>query len=134
MSKNEIKQKAGVVAYRQTVEGRIEILVVSGRKYPNSWLFPVGTVEPPETLAQAAARECLEESGYRVQIGPCVATIELPKNKSIQRFTFFLGQVIGEVEDYEQDRQRRWLPQAELLETVSQAFAPVARAAMALTF
>lgn len=31
--------------------------------------FPGGTVEPHETVAEAAARECLEETGLAVQVG-----------------------------------------------------------------
>jgi ADP-ribose pyrophosphatase YjhB (NUDIX family) len=132
MAKSKIKQKAGVVAYRQTETGQVEILVVSARKYPDAWLFPVGTVEPGETPAQAAIRECREESGYQIEIGPLLAKVDLPKNGVTQSFTFFTARVVGEVEDYEKDRQRRWVSPAELLQTVSHVFAPVAQAAMAI--
>jgi len=134
MAKQTIKQKAGVVACRQTNTGQVEILVVSARNYPHAWIFPVGTVKPGETLAQAAVRECREESGYRVEIGPLLAKVDLPKNGASQHFTFFTAWVVGEVNDYEKDRQRRWIPQAELLETISPVFAPVAQAAMAIRY
>jgi mutator protein MutT len=33
------------------------------------WEFPGGKIEPGETAAQAAARECLEETGLEVVVG-----------------------------------------------------------------
>jgi 8-oxo-dGTP diphosphatase len=132
MAQQTIKQKAGVVACRPSETGRVEILVVSARKYPNTWVFPVGTVKPDETLAQAAVRECREESGYRVEAGPILAEINLPKNGGLHHFTFFTAWVVGEVNDYEQDRQRRWIPQPELPQIISPVFAPVAQAALAI--
>jgi 8-oxo-dGTP diphosphatase len=38
------------------------------------WEFPGGKVEPGEDEAAALARECLEELGVRVSIGPRVGT------------------------------------------------------------
>lgn len=34
----------------------------------NCWNQPAGHVEPGESIEQAAIRECLEESGYRVEL------------------------------------------------------------------
>ena len=133
--------KAGVVAWRRTNNGTLEILLITARRYPNSWIFPVGTVDRGETLEQAAARECAEESGYTVETGPLVAKIELPQESpntkeigtsSSQHFTFFAAQVTGELSTYETDRQRRWVPLSQLAESISPAFAPVARAAVAI--
>ena len=123
-------QKAGVVACRQTAKGGVEILLITARSYPQSWIFPVGTVEPNETLQQAAARECVEESGYTVEVGRMLKVIEMNKRKSIHHFTFFAASVTGEVNDYETDRQRKWVPQSELIQTVAEVFLPVARAAI----
>ena len=38
--------------------------------YAGHWEFPGGKCEPGELPAQAVARECLEETGLRVVVGP----------------------------------------------------------------
>ena len=124
-------QKAGVVASRRTADGEIEVLVITARRRSHEWIFPVGTVDPGETLKQAAARECMEESGYTVRTGPLLKTLELDRKHGLRRFSFFAAHVTGEVDAYETDRRRRWVPLAQLVGTVTGAFSPVARAAVA---
>ena len=124
-------QKAGVVAYRQEPDGTYAILIITARRQRAAWIFPVGTVDPGETLEQAAARECMEESGYTVRTGPLLKALDLASKNGPRRFSFFAAQVTGEVDEYETDRRRRWVPLAQLVNTVSEAFAPVARAALA---
>lgn len=64
---------AGVVAVAVVIRGR-EVLV--GRRSPRAVdgpgldEFPGGKVEPGETPAEAAVRECLEESGLKIRPGP----------------------------------------------------------------
>lgn len=127
----EVEQKAGVVVYRYAADGGAEILLVTARTNPQSWIFPVGTVDPGETLQQAAARECAEESGYTVEVGPVLHVMDLGRDESVDRFTFFAARATGEVADYETDRQRKWVPQSELIDIIAHVFLPVARAAMA---
>ncbi len=123
-------QKAGVVAYRKEPDGTYVILIITARRQHNAWIFPVGTVDPGETLEQAAARECMEESGYTVQTGPLLKALDLASKNGPRRFSFFAAQVTGEVDEYETDRRRRWVPLARLVDSVSEALAPVARAAL----
>ena len=124
-------QKAGVVTYRQESDGTYAILIITARRQRDAWIFPVGTVDPGETLEQAAARECMEESGYTVRTGPLLKALDLASKSGRRRFSFFAAQITGEVDEYETDRRRRWVPLTQLVETVSEAFAPVARAALA---
>jgi len=42
----------------------------AGTVYAGYWEFPGGKCEPEETPAQATARECYEETGLRVVVGP----------------------------------------------------------------
>jgi 8-oxo-dGTP diphosphatase len=42
----------------------------AGTVYAGYWEFPGGKCEPGETPARATARECLEETGLRIVVGP----------------------------------------------------------------
>ncbi|HEX8971612.1 NUDIX hydrolase [Oryzihumus sp.] len=47
-----------------------------GRYLGGQWDVPGGTVEPGETPAEAAVRECWEEAGLRTTVGPEVTRFE----------------------------------------------------------
>ena len=47
----------------------------AGTVYAGYWEFPGGKCEPGESPAQATARECLEEIGLRVIVGPLRRTV-----------------------------------------------------------
>ena len=135
MSKKiKIKQKAGIVACRLTAAGTMEFLLVTARVDPTTWVFPVGTVDPGETLREAAARECVEESGYLVDVGVQVAQFELQREKKhrVDDFTFFLGRLRGETAEYEHDRERRWVAATDAADAVVPVFRDVAETAVAL--
>ena len=46
-----------------------------------SWSLPGGRVEHGETLEHAVKRELLEETGYRVTVGPLIEVVELMGRK-----------------------------------------------------
>lgn len=125
-----ISQRAGVVVYRTTNDGKVEILLITARINPKKWIFPVGAVDAGETLQQTATRECAEESGFSVEVGSQLGIIESDEGESISRMTFFIARVKGETANYETDRQRRWVPLSELSQTVTEDFLPIARAAL----
>ena len=124
-----IYRKAGVIPYRRTLIKGIEVLLVTARTQPDSWIFPMGTIDPGETALEAAARECMEESGYVVVIEHEIDSLELPKAYSIHQFAFFTGLVTGEVQNYERDRQRRWVSVNVLAGKVPAIFKSIAQAA-----
>ena len=124
--KKNIKNKAGVVVYRENEKGELEVLLVSSRKNKGSWVFPVGTVEDHETLQVTAARECEEESGYIVEVEDEVGTVKNSNKHAVNYFTFFKATVLRETEDYEKDRERKWVSLNELPESVATIFLPIA--------
>ncbi len=129
--------KAGVVPFRKTGNGKklsdIEVLTVSSRKYPGEWVFPVGTVEENESFANAALRECLEESGYVVKLEEPVKEIDsflLDSGEISFKFIFFQGFVTGENRIWEDDRERRWCGVDEVVQLVARPFRHVAETAV----
>lgn len=123
----KISRKAGVVAYRKDDRKAIEILLVSSRKYPGTWVFPVGGIDEGETAEEAAVRECVEESGYIVEIEEELDTVRIDDGDITNEFTFYSAEVAEETEDYEKDRTRKWVKPSELENTVAEVFRPVAR-------
>jgi 8-oxo-dGTP pyrophosphatase MutT (NUDIX family) len=128
--KQTTRQKAGVVLYRHETGDEAQVLVVSARKFRNQWVFPVGSVKKGESLAAAARRECEEESGYQVQIGLRLATIQVSQEGRATPFTFFLATISGETDSWETDRTRRWLPLSGLINALPAVFQGVARQAV----
>ncbi len=129
-STKPVIHKAGVVAYRLSKTDEPEVLVITARINPQQWIFPVGNVDPGETLQQAAVRECREESGYVVEIDSKIAAIERESSLSVSQMTFFMAKVVGQVDEYEVDRKREWVHYLDLGEFVTEDFMPIARAAI----
>ncbi len=125
------QEKAGVVLYRHQDEDEPHVLVVSARKFKNQWVFPVGSVKKGESLAQAAKRECEEESGYQVQIGQKLPPVQVSESGKTTRFTFFLATLAGESDHWETDRTRKWLPVSRVADVLPELFQQVARNAVA---
>jgi orotate phosphoribosyltransferase len=128
--KKTMKEKAGAVVCRTVPGGEPLVLLVTARKLPGFWVFPVGGVEKGESLPEAAARECLEESGYRVKIGGLLTAVDDAADSGrLVRFTFYLAEENGEADTWEQDRERKWVPLSQAAALLPEIFQPVARAA-----
>jgi mutator protein MutT len=91
--------------------------VLIGQRGPGStlaglWEFPGGKVLPGESPAEAAARECREETGLAIQIGRLLAETDYDYPHGCLRLHFF--------EATAQDPQQspaapyRWIPLADL--------------------
>ncbi|WP_462137513.1 NUDIX domain-containing protein [Candidatus Mycalebacterium sp.] len=123
----KVYRKAGVVVRRSGESGEDEILLVSARRHAGSWVFPAGTVEDGEEPAQAAVRECAEESGYIVKTGDEIGTVTVSEGEWTKSFTFFSATVTAEAESKEQDRQVRWVGVSGLESEIAEVFVPIAR-------
>jgi len=119
------QNKAGIIATRKDVKGELQILIISSRKLPGSWVFPVGTVEKGESLKEAAKRECEEESGYIVDVGKRVGSVEIMDSSTVNKFTFFLGKVVDRNNEYEKDRKVLWVNISDSYEMISDPFLPI---------
>jgi ADP-ribose pyrophosphatase YjhB (NUDIX family) len=67
----------GGIVVHDTPQDRRLLLVLRGHDpWRGTWSVPGGRVEPGETDAEATARELLEETGLRVDVGPLLGSVE----------------------------------------------------------
>lgn len=129
-----MKYRAGIVAYRKKSDLKknkiLELLIVSSRKHPGQWVFPVGTVEQGETYEETAWRECAEESGYNVRIGEKLDSFIIDSQGVSKQFIFFSGVVKNETRQWEKDRQRRWCGADKVIELIAKPFVNTAKIAI----
>ncbi len=110
-----LRPAAGVVAF---VDGRVLLLwrhrFITRR---TGWEIPAGRIEDGETPATAAARECLEESGWRPgALTPLLAWSPLP-GIADSRFHAFLATAaehVGEPADPYEAERVAWLTLPEI--------------------
>lgn len=90
MSRTFSLQVASVVVKR---EGKFLLVQEATKKAYGKWNWPGGHLDPGETHKQAAAREALEESGYIVEVGEELITIDRPKDD--RQLHAFAATVVG---------------------------------------
>lgn len=124
-----IERSAGGVVFRRSETGGIDVLVIKDSY--DSWAFPKGRIEKGETPVQAARRETLEETNLAdlTLVRPLghsefwfVDRFEQPGqkvHKFIDHFLFeALAGAIAQPEGKERVKEVRWIPLAELQQTV----------------
>lgn len=115
---NKVIQAAGGIVWRET-ENQQEIVIVHRHKH-NDWSLPKGKLTSGETWKEAALREVMEETGWRVHLNEFAGTISyMCKGKpKVVLFWHMDGDreepslMNGEVD------QVRWLPVEEALEVL----------------
>jgi phosphatase NudJ len=66
-------------------------LLTQEKKYGSTWSIPGGRVEPGETLADAAIREVLEETGVPVQLDGILRVEHTPSESTARMRVIFTG-------------------------------------------
>jgi 8-oxo-dGTP diphosphatase len=112
---NAVKSRRVIVAAVIITDGRV---LACERSAPpevaGRWEFPGGKVEPGESDEEALARECVEELGVRVEVGPRVGPdVPLAHGRAVLR-VFAVRLVAGDVPKALEHTAMRWLSADEL--------------------
>lgn len=110
---DDVIRAAGVVVLRGKPRRR-EVLIVH-RPARADWSLPKGKVETGEHILATAVRECDEETGYQVTLGPYIGTMEYAVGGRPKRVDYWLARVAsdeGFAPDDEVD-EIAWIPVKE---------------------
>jgi 8-oxo-dGTP pyrophosphatase MutT (NUDIX family) len=86
---------AGGVVTRRSKGRRTEVLVVHRPRY-GDWTFPKGKLDEDESLAEAALREVLEETGYTCALGPEIGMVEYRDRSGSRKFVHYFAMSVEE--------------------------------------
>jgi 8-oxo-dGTP pyrophosphatase MutT (NUDIX family) len=82
-------------------------LVITAKKNPQHWVLPKGHIDPGETLAEAALREVLEETGVKARIMKPLGVSRIQTTQATILILFYLMEYLGEI-GKEENRQKLW--------------------------
>jgi 8-oxo-dGTP diphosphatase len=71
---------AGGVLWRHDPDGQVEVLLVHRPRY-DDWSLPKGKCEPGESDEDCGAREVLEETGIRAELGDALPDVRYRDHK-----------------------------------------------------
>lgn len=127
------RKQSGVIPYRWTDEGELEICMIR-TKHAKNWGLPKGGKEPDLSLEASALKEAMEEAGLRGVPGKKVAKMEYVKGSTgrLQKVTWFLMEVREELSNYLEvhQRERRWFTAEKALKKIDRDWKPILQAAI----
>jgi 8-oxo-dGTP pyrophosphatase MutT (NUDIX family) len=115
---------AGVVVHRVGPSGETEVLLLWRHRFITDtwgWEVPAGKVDEGETSAEAAAREVLEETGWRCGELVELTTYEPVSGVGDNRFVLFSAdgaERLGEPTDPSEAERVEWVPVSMLVEEI----------------
>lgn len=102
--------QAGVIPFRPTPDGRLEILLIRRPEKPK-WGIPKGMIDSGQTLREAAEQEAIEECGAAGEMSPDpIGTYTYRKRGTSRVVHVFLLRVIQTLDQYPEKavRLRDW--------------------------
>jgi len=82
-AKNPTRVRLTVSAFARRRDAEGEILLIQ-RADNAHWGLPGGHVEPGESVAQAAVREVLEETGFEIEVGRLIGVYSDPEFQTVE--------------------------------------------------
>jgi 8-oxo-dGTP pyrophosphatase MutT (NUDIX family) len=103
-------------------DGVAELLLITARRHPDSWVLPKGHVEAGEAPEQTAVREVAEEAGVVAEVVRFLIDVDLPATRSRERrrVRFYLMRAVRQDDSCAREgRRARWLPLEQALAEAS---------------
>jgi 8-oxo-dGTP diphosphatase len=104
---------AGAVLWRR-VDDQLQVALVHRPKY-DDWSWPKGKLDPGETWAAAAARDVLEETGFRPRLGiPLPRSVYSMQRGRLKEIRYWAAEVMSGSGDLEHEiDELAWLTPAQ---------------------
>jgi 8-oxo-dGTP diphosphatase len=109
---------AGGIAIRGNSKPRIAVVRLRREK---AWVLPKGKLNPREQARDAAVREVLEETGYRVSVHDFLGSIAYPADSKVKIVQFWLMRAAGRpVRELMDDvKAVKWLPLRQAIDILT---------------
>ncbi len=95
-----------------------KFLLVHERKHGQTWYLPAGRVEPGESIAAAALRETLEETGVQVELDGVLRVEHNPGLEAVRVRVFFHARPAGDATPKQRPDEHslaaRWVTLAQM--------------------
>jgi len=105
---SRVVDQAGGVLFRE-VNGKLEVLTVRSKKFPDQRIFPKGHIEPGETEEETAVRELCEEAGMIGEIAGYSGRVrEFVFKEKLYRVKYYAMRYVSTDNPGEPNREPQW--------------------------